>query len=61
MEFLIKQEQCIGCGLCANIAPDLFKMENRKARIIVDSYTKLQKELLNEALLACVVNAISVT
>lgn len=30
----ISSEYCIGCGLCAKIAPEYFQIENKKAKII---------------------------
>ena len=31
MKVIVDQDKCIGCGLCANMAPELFTMENDKA------------------------------
>lgn len=33
-KILIKEEYCIGCGICAKMAPEHFKIENNKAIII---------------------------
>ncbi len=49
----IIQEECVGCGVCANICPDGIEMVNGKAKI------KNEKaECLKEAADACPRNAI---
>lgn len=27
-KYLVNKEDCIGCGLCAEIAPDVFRMDD---------------------------------
>ncbi|MFC1632451.1 4Fe-4S binding protein, partial [Candidatus Omnitrophota bacterium] len=31
MKALVSDELCVGCGLCADVCPDVFAMEESKA------------------------------
>ncbi|MCJ7479346.1 MAG: ferredoxin [Candidatus Nanohaloarchaeota archaeon QJJ-7] len=52
----IERENCIGCGVCTNIAPEVFELENGRS--------KVQKQVVNEkveeAMEACPVESIQV-
>lgn len=30
----VKEQYCIGCGICAKLSPDNFILENKKAKVI---------------------------
>ena len=51
----VDKEKCIGCGACASTCPEVFEMNDGKAKV------KSQKDLLcvKEATESCPVNAIS--
>lgn len=49
--------QCIGCGTCAAIAPEIFKVEGIPAQII-KPLTPTDKEQYDQAQSACPVAAI---
>lgn len=49
----INQEYCIGCGLCAKIAPDHFKIVNKKAKIIEKDIHKDEMDILSKAIDKC--------
>jgi len=51
-------QNCIGCGSCAAICPDLFELENGKARPKKPSVTDVK--CAKEAAESCPVKAISV-
>jgi ferredoxin len=52
----VNKELCIGCGLCASIAPKAFKIdEDGKAKVKEQLNDKLTKEAIN----SCPVEAIS--
>lgn len=50
--------QCIGCGTCAEIAPELFKVDGAPAQIIKKPLTPEDKEKYDAAQSACPVSAI---
>ena len=51
-------EDCIGCGLCESMCPQVFQMEGDRSRPISDDDAYL--EAASEAAAACPVAAISV-
>ena len=52
-KYYVDQEECIGCGLCAEIAPDVFIMEGEKA-VAIEENGKNSEEAFDN----CPVNAI---
>lgn len=53
----VNQEKCVGCGLCVNMCPDSFKMnEDSKSEAIKSEVNDCAKE----AAAACPVSAIEV-
>lgn len=59
MKATVDQELCVGCGLCADSCPEVFKMENEKA-IGADSVAAEQEECANKMVGDCPVEAIKV-
>ena len=49
----ISSEYCIGCGLCAKIAPRYFKIDNKKANVINQNFIKEEVKIINEAIEKC--------
>jgi ferredoxin len=37
MKAVVDQEKCIGCGLCAQVAPDVYEMQGDKAIVLSDN------------------------
>lgn len=57
MKPVVDQELCIGCGLCASIAPDIFEMQDDgKAAAIVE---ETSDDTAQEAADSCPTAAIS--
>lgn len=51
----VNKKKCIGCGLCASICSEVFKMgEDNKAEVIAQKDLPCVKEAIN----SCPVNAI---
>ncbi|MEI7558073.1 MAG: ferredoxin [bacterium] len=50
-------DKCIGCGMCASVAPELFKVEGVPAELIKKP-TPEDKQKYEEAEIACPVQAI---
>jgi ferredoxin len=60
MEAFVDQDACVGCGLCADTCPEVFKMEDGLARVIVDEVPAEAAEQCREAADGCPVNAIRI-
>lgn len=60
MTITVDKEKCIGCGSCAAIAPNVFKMgDDGKAEVIEGDHSG-EAALANQAKDACPVQAIVV-
>jgi ferredoxin len=53
-------EDCISCGLCVDICPDVFEMGEQFAQIKMADIPKKHKESVNQAAEECPVSAIIV-
>lgn len=60
MKVQIDKETCIGCGLCADMCPDIFAMQEDKAVVSVQPVTNEQETCSREAADQCPVSAILV-
>ena len=59
MKVEVDQDICIGCGLCTNIAPDVFSMnEDNKAQAKDGEITEKDQTLVEDAANSCPVSAI---
>jgi len=52
----VNEELCIGCGTCESLCPEVFKVENGKAKAISEGCKECS---LDETISSCPVNAIS--
>lgn len=55
---VLVNEECILCGLCADICPEVFKMGDEIAEVIVEEVPPDQEECCGEAAEECPVDAI---
>jgi ferredoxin len=53
-------EDCIACGLCVDICPDVFEMGEQFAQVKNGSDPDKHKEMVNQAAEECPVSAIIV-
>ena len=60
MKAIIDTEACVGCGLCANMCADVYKMEDDKAIVIGDSIPTELANSAKEAASSCPVEAIKI-
>ena len=60
MKAIVDEETCIGCGLCAETCPEVFEMNDDKARVIVDPVPENSIGTCKEAAENCPVEAIQV-
>lgn len=54
-------EECILCGLCADMCPDIFRLGEEKARVVVNEIPSEQMDCCREAADSCPVEAIEVS
>lgn len=61
MKVTVDQEVCIGCGMCIDICPEVFKFnEDSKSEVIPEANFEDLKEKAEEAKEVCPVDAIVV-
>ena len=60
MMIIIDEETCIGCGQCEEVCPDVFKLEDEKAVVILDEIPPDLKDCCQEAEEICPVSAITI-
>ena len=58
MKVKIDAETCIGCGLCVETCPEVYKMQEDKAVVCVDIVPKEVEERCKKAVDECPVIAI---
>lgn len=60
MTTIVDPEKCIGCTLCAQICPEVFKMEQDKAAAYTNPVPENLMELAKQAADQCPVDAITI-
>ncbi len=60
MKAIVDEETCIGCGLCAETCPEVFEMDDDKARVKVDDVPAGVADSCKEAAENCPVEAIQI-
>lgn len=58
MKFKVKSELCRGCGICEAVCPSVYKMDNRVAKVVVESVSNDLKDCAIEGENICPVSAI---
>lgn len=59
MKATVKEEACIGCGLCEQICPAVFELEGNVAKVKVVPVPPDQQDKCREATDSCPVGAIT--
>lgn len=61
MKAIVDRDLCVGCGLCSEICPDVFAMQEGKAVTKVDKVPERVEENCRDAAQQCPVEAITVS
>ncbi len=61
MKAIVDAEKCIGCGLCAQVAPDVYEMQDDKAVIKIEEIVEDQEDDAKNGADQCPVAAIEVS
>lgn len=61
MKAVVDQDSCIGCGLCVQVAPDVFTMDGDKAVAVSANVSGEMLEQAKSGADQCPVNAITVS
>ncbi|PIS07372.1 ferredoxin [Candidatus Berkelbacteria bacterium CG10_big_fil_rev_8_21_14_0_10_43_13] len=56
---LVVADTCIGCGMCENIAPEYFEVKDDGLSHVKKDYDEKDKDIINEAIDSCPVQAIT--
>lgn len=60
MRVIVDEDTCIGCGLCAETCPEVFEMNDDKAKVKGDEVLQEVAESCKEAVENCPVEAIQI-
>lgn len=55
----IEQDECIGCGACVELCPDIFAFDDDQNKAYVTAPEGGNQECINEAIASCPVSCIS--
>ena len=61
MKAVVDAEKCIGCGLCAQVAPDIYEMQGDKAVTKVDEVSEDKVEEAKNGAEQCPTEAITIS
>ncbi len=59
MKAKVHKDICIGCGMCENICPEVFKIGDDEKAVVISETTVATYDEVKDAMLSCPVAAIS--
>ena len=60
MKVVVNQDNCIGCGACEAICPEVFNLnDDGLSTVICDNFENIDEDSVTEAVENCPTNAIS--
>lgn len=60
MRVVVDKDLCVACGLCADLCPEVFEMQDDKAAAKVDEVPAGSEEACRDAAQQCPVEAIKI-
>jgi ferredoxin len=61
MKAIVDAEKCIGCGLCAQVAPEIYEMQDDKAVVLSDDIPEEKADDAKSGADQCPVMAIEIS
>lgn len=61
LKITVDKEKCIGCGLCASIAPNSFKLNEEEGKVDPINPPKDDEQTIKSAAESCPVQSIIIT
>ena len=61
MKAVVNAESCIGCGLCVQVAPEVYEMQGDKAVTLIDEIPEDKLEVAQSGADQCPVTAIAIS
>ena len=61
MRVTINRQQCIGCGLCEELLPEVFIMQNQKSMVKKEGLKKVKKSVIKTVAEDCPAEAIIIS
>lgn len=58
MKIKIDKQKCLGCGVCVNLCPKIFELEDGKSEIKKKADLEKHKSCIKESIDSCPVQAI---
>lgn len=59
MKAVVNRDNCIGCGACESICPDVFQIDDEGvSKVVCDDFSNVDEETLNDAVSSCPTGAI---
>lgn len=59
MNVAVNQEECVGCGACAELAPEVFRMNDDEKSEVYGKVTPENKSEVQDAIDTCPVSCIA--